>query len=126
MSGKKILIVDDEEFILNLLTNGLIEDGFEVRIAKNGFDALMEVEKNTPDLIISDIMMPRLSGLDLLKGLKNNDKTKDIPILLISAVDHADTVQEGLDLGANDYITKPFKISEILGKVRHYLPPDNK
>lgn len=126
MSGKKILIVDDEEFILNLLTNGLIEDGFEVRLAKNGFDALMEVEKNTPDLIISDIMMPRLSGLDLLKGLKNNDKTKDIPILLISAVDHADTVQEGLDLGANDYITKPFKISEILGKVRHYLPPDNK
>jgi DNA-binding response OmpR family regulator len=122
MAEKKILVVDDETFILNLLRNGLTENGFEVITADNGFDAILAVEEQRPDCVISDIMMPRLSGLDFLKALKNNKVTKDVPVILISAMDQAEMVQQGLDMGAVDYITKPFKINEIVGKLRHHLP----
>ena len=122
MADKKILVVDDETFIINLLRNGLTENGFEVITADNGFDALLSVEENLPDCVITDIMMPRLSGIDFLQALKNNNKTKDVPVILISAMDQAEMVQQGLDLGAADYITKPFKINEIVGKLRHHLP----
>jgi DNA-binding response OmpR family regulator len=120
MAAGNILIVDDEDFILNLLSNGLTGGGFNVKTAKNGFEALVAVESDRPELIITDIMMPKLSGLELLEALKGNKDTRDIPVILISALDQADTVQQGLDLGANDYITKPFKMSEVIGKVRHY------
>jgi DNA-binding response OmpR family regulator len=122
MAEKKILVVDDETFILNLLRNGLTENGFEVITADNGFDAILAVEEQRPDCVISDIMMPRLSGLDFLKALKNSKATKDLPVILISAMDQAEMVQQGLDMGAVDYITKPFKINEIVGKLRHHLP----
>jgi DNA-binding response OmpR family regulator len=122
MAGKKILVVDDETFIINLLRNGLTENGFEVITADNGFDGILAVEEQLPDCVITDIMMPRLTGLDFLKALKNNDVTKDIPVILISAMDEAEMVQQGLDMGAVDYITKPFKINEIVGKLRHHLP----
>ena len=121
MSSIKVLIIDDEKFIINLLRNGLTENGFEVITADNGFDGILAVEEQKPDVVITDIMMPRLTGLDFLKALKNNDATKDVPVFLISAMDQADMVQQGLDLGAIDYITKPFKINEIIGKLRHHL-----
>jgi DNA-binding response OmpR family regulator len=122
MADKKILVVDDETFIINLLRNGLTENGFEVITADNGFDAILAVEEQLPDCVISDIMMPRLSGLDFLKALKNNKVTEHVPVILISAMDQAEMVQQGLDMGAVDYITKPFKINEIVGKLRHHLP----
>jgi DNA-binding response OmpR family regulator len=122
MAGKKILVVDDETFIINLLRNGLTENGFEVITADNGFDAILAVEEQLPDCVITDIMMPRLSGIDFLKALKNSKVTKDVPVILISAMDQAEMVQQGLDMGAVDYITKPFKINEIVGKLRHHLP----
>ena len=122
MSDRKVLVIDDEENILNLIRIGLEDNGFEVVTRSNGLDALMYIEQEKPAIIIADIMMPRLTGLELVKALKNNDDTRKIPLIFISALDQAKTVQEGLDLGAVDYITKPFKISEIVGKVRHYLP----
>ncbi len=122
MSETKVLIVDDESFIINLLKNGLTENGFDVITADNGFDAILAVEEHKPDVVITDIMMPRLTGLEFLKALKNNPATTDVPVFLISAMDQADMVQEGLDLGAADYITKPFKINEIIGKLRHHFP----
>jgi len=122
MSGKKVLVIDDEENILNLVRIGLEDNGFDVVTRTNGLDALMYIEEEKPSIIIADIMMPRLTGLELVKALKNNEETRKIPLIFISALDQAKTVQEGLDLGAVDYITKPFKISEIVGKVRHYIP----
>ncbi len=119
----KILVVDDEDLILRLLSTGLSADGYEVSIARTGFEALVAVEKDLPALIISDIMMPRLSGIELLRAVKNNPRTKQIPFILISAVDSPENIQKGLDLGACDYITKPFRINEIVGKVRHHLKP---
>jgi two-component system alkaline phosphatase synthesis response regulator PhoP len=121
MSDRKVLVIDDEENILNLIRIGLEDNGFEVVTRSNGLDALMYIEQEIPAIIIADIMMPRLTGLELVKALKNNDDTRKIPLIFISALDQAKTVQEGLDLGAVDYITKPFKISEIVGKVKHYI-----
>jgi len=121
MSDRKVLVIDDEENILNLIRIGLEDNGFEVVTRSNGLDALMYIEQEKPAIIIADIMMPRLTGLELVKALKNNDDTRKIPLIFISALDQAKTVQEGLDLGAVDYITKPFKISEIVGKVKHYI-----
>ena len=121
MPTGKILVVDDEEFIISLLHNGLSEQGFEVVKAANGFDAILAVEEENPDVVITDIMMPKLTGLEFLKAMKNNKDTKKIPVILISALDEAQMVQEGLSMGAVDFITKPFKISEIVGKLRHYL-----
>lgn len=125
MPDKKILVIDDEENILNLVRIGLEENGFSVVTKSNGLDALMFIEEENPALIIADIMMPRLTGLELVKALKNKEETRKIPLIFISALDQAKTVQEGLDLGAVDYITKPFKISEIVGKVRHYISHSN-
>jgi len=121
MPKTKVLIVDDESFIINLLKNGLTENGFDVITAVNGFEGLIAVEEKNPDVVITDIMMPRLTGLEFLKALKNNPATSKVPVFLISAMDQADMVQQGLDLGATDYITKPFKINEIIGKLRHHL-----
>ena len=122
MPNQKILIVDDEKFILDLLRNGLTANGFEVITAFDGFEAILAVEEQKPDMVIADIMMPRLTGLDFLKALKNNEDTRDLPVILISARDEAEMVQKGLGMGAIDYITKPFKINEIVGKLRHHLP----
>lgn len=122
MAAAKVLVVDDESFIINLLKNGLTENGYEVITAQNGFDAILAVEEQQPDVVITDIMMPRLTGLEFLKALKNNPATANVPVFLISAMDQADMVQQGLDLGAVDYLTKPFKINEIIGKLRHHLP----
>ena len=121
MPSKKILVVDDEEFIRRLMENGLTENGFDVMTAVNGFEAILAIEEGRPDLVITDIMMPRLTGIEFLKALKNNPSTRDIPVILISALDEADMVQQGLDMGAVDFITKPFKINEIVGKLRHHL-----
>ena len=122
MSNAKVLIIDDEAFILNLLKNGLLENGYDVVTANNGFEGILAVEEQQPDVVITDIMMPRLTGLEFLKALKNNPDTAHVPVILISAMDQADMVQQGLDMGAIDYITKPFKINEIIGKLRHHLP----
>ena len=121
MAQTKVLVVDDESFIINLLKNGLTEEGFNVITASNGFDAILAVEEQQPDVVINDIMMPRLTGLEFLRALKNNPATADVPVFLISAMDQADMVQQGLKQGAVDYITKPFKVSEIIGKIRHCL-----
>ncbi|UCF31311.1 MAG: response regulator [bacterium] len=120
MSDSRVLVVDDDKIILNMIKSGLEEAGYEVIAKSNGFDALVSLEEDKPDLIIADIMMPRLTGLDLLRAIKNNEATSKIPLIFISAMDQAKSVQEGLDLGAVDYITKPFKISEIVGKAKHY------
>jgi len=121
MSNRKILIVEDEKLALDMLLSGLSESGFEVTTASNGFDAILAIEEEKPDIVLTDIMMPKLSGIDLLKALKNNKETRDLPVMLISAVDDVEMIRKGLSLGAIDYITKPFKINEIVGKLRHHL-----
>jgi len=120
-AGKIILVVDDDETILELITDGLAEEGFTVWPERNGFEALVTIDRLRPALVICDVMMPRLSGLDLLKATRNRPETREIPFIMVSAMDSAEAVQTGLALGAVDYLTKPFKASELLGKVRFHL-----
>lgn len=116
-----ILVVDDNQTTLALIKDSLLKAGFNVHTETNGFDALVAIDRDRPALVIADVMMPRLSGLDLLKAIRNRSETSAIPFLLISALDSAENVQAGLTLGATDYLTKPFKVTELLGKVRHHL-----
>ncbi len=116
-----ILVVEDNQVTLTLIKDILVRAGFTVHTETNGFDALVAIDRDRPALVIADVMMPRLSGLDLLKATRNRPETADIPFLLISALDSAENVEAGLSLGATDYLTKPFKVTELLGKVRHYL-----
>ena len=118
----RILVVDDSATIRRSAETMLTKEGCEVITAENGFGAILAVEEQKPDVVITDIMMPRLTGLEFLKAIKNNPATAEVPVFLISAMDQADMVQQGLDLGAADYITKPFKINEIIGKLRHLRP----
>jgi DNA-binding response OmpR family regulator len=118
---KVIIVVEDNQVTLTLIKDILVRAGFKVHTETNGFDALVAIDRDRPALVIADVMMPRLSGLDLLKAIRNRPETTDIPFLLISALDSAENVEVGLSLGATDYLTKPFKVTELLGKVRHHL-----
>lgn len=119
--GEIVLVVDDNQTTLTLIRDCLVKAGFNVHTEANGFDALVAIDRDRPALVIADVMMPRLSGIDLLKATRNRPETSNIPFLLISALDSAENVQAGLTLGATDYLTKPFKVTELIGKVRHYL-----
>lgn len=116
----KILVVDDELDICAILKFNLEKAGFEVSTAQSAEDAL-EKDINSYDLLLLDVMMEGMSGFDLAKMLKQKPQTKDIPIIFITAKDTADDAVNGLDLGADDYISKPFSIKEVISRVKAVL-----
>lgn len=113
----KILIVDDEENIRHLLRLAF-EDGFEVVEAVDGMDAFEKAVQHKPHIILSDIMMPRLDGYGLYRKIKSRPETASIPFVFVSAKKDVDERVVGLEMGADDYITKPFSIKELKAKVR--------
>ena len=114
----KILIVEDEEKILRFIELELIHEGYEVIKANNGREGLEIAEKGEVDLVLLDIMLPQLNGLEVLRRLR---KTSDIPVIMLTARDAVMDKVSGLDAGADDYITKPFAIEELLARVRTAL-----
>jgi PAS domain S-box-containing protein len=116
-----ILAVDDTSESLALLVAALSEEGYTVLPADSGELALQAVELNRPDLILLDVRMKGISGLDVCRRLKADEKTKDVPIILISAFAEVDEWVEGLRLGASDYITKPFQNTELMTRVKTHL-----
>ena len=120
MDKMKILVVDDELDICAILKFNLEKAGFEVSTAQSAEDAL-EKDMNSYDLLLLDVMMEGMSGFDLAKMLKQKPQTKDIPIIFITAKDTADDAVNGLDLGADDYISKPFSIKEVISRVKAVL-----
>ena len=116
-----ILVVDDTPQNLHLLSDILTKYKYKVRPVPNGKLALSAVEINQPDLIILDIMMPGLDGYQVCKQLKSNPKTKDIPVIFVSAVDEPVDKVRAFALGAVDYITKPFQMHEVLMRVKNQL-----
>jgi DNA-binding response OmpR family regulator len=121
---KKILIVDDEQINLEFFDVMLSKLGFHVEKAENGLEALEKVRKFTPDLIILDNIMPKMSGWEVTKTIKNNpdyQAFKDIPIIMFSAMDDVKDKVEGFELGVDDYITKPYNFSEVLARIRAVL-----
>lgn len=116
-----ILVVDDVTKNLQVLGNILMEEGYEIALASDGFEALETVESDKPDLILLDIMMPELSGYDVCRKLKANDTTKEIPIVFLTARSETEDIVKGFSLGGSDYITKPFKREELLARIDTHL-----
>ncbi|MGV3666704.1 MAG: response regulator [Leptospira bouyouniensis] len=112
----KILIVDDEEDIAGLIQFHLEEEGFQTEVCHNGMEVLPRLEKNLPDGIILDLMLPGIGGMDLCRRIK--EKYPQIPILMVTAKTGETDVVLGLELGADDYIRKPFNIRELVARVR--------
>jgi len=117
----KILIVDDEPFNLDLLEQELMEYDYMLERAVDGIEALDKTESFSPDLILLDYMMPKMSGLEVVKRLRQNEKQKLIPVILLTAKATQEDKIAGLDAGADDYVTKPFDSFELLARVRAML-----
>jgi DNA-binding response OmpR family regulator len=112
-----VLVIDDDPVILELLRVNFEIEGFDVVTAKDGDEGLAMAQELHPDVVISDIMMPRRDGLQLLSDLKSDPRTEDLPVILLSAKAQKSEVQQGLDLGADDYITKPFDPLELIDRL---------
>lgn len=118
MDKKKILIVEDEQKIARFLELELNYEGYEVLIANNGRDGLEKGKKEDVDLIILDLMLPELSGIEVCRRIR---QTSDVPIIMLTAKDDISDKVTGLDIGADDYMTKPFAVEEILARIRVLL-----
>lgn len=118
---KKILIVDDEQDIVESLQFVLEATGFECHCAYNGEDGLNLAREILPDLIILDVMMPKINGFKICRLLKYDNKYKNIPILMVTARSQVEDQQIGEETGVDEYITKPFDLDEIVEKVKGYL-----
>jgi two-component system alkaline phosphatase synthesis response regulator PhoP len=121
MPHEKILIVDDEEDILELLKYNLSREGYKVSCAASGEETLRAVRSGIPDLIVLDLMLPGMDGLDVARQLKNDLKTRDIPIVMLTAKGEEADIVTGLELGADDYITKPFSPRVLVARVKAVL-----
>ena len=118
---KKILVVDDHEDNIELLRARLEARGYEVHGANDGQAALDQVEKVCPDLILLDVMMPKMDGMEVVRRLKANSKLPFIPVIMQTALDSTENKVEGLDAGADDYITKPINFAELEARVNSLL-----
>ncbi|WP_445435974.1 GGDEF domain-containing protein [Candidatus Borreliella tachyglossi] len=117
---QKLLLVDDTPTNLDLLID-ILQDGYEIRVAVNGFDALKQVEIASPDLILLDVVLPDISGYEVCRRLKSDPETKDIPIIFISSRDSTDAQLEGFNVGGVDYILKPFNGRIIDARIKTHL-----
>jgi len=117
MAVKKILIVDDEPNILRSLTYILEKEGYDCKTASNGEEALKQIKEDKPDLILLDIMIPKVDGMEVCRRVKSSPGLKDIYVIILSAKGQKADKEEGLSCGADEYITKPFSPAEMAGRI---------
>lgn len=121
MTAKKILIVEDDPDIAELISHNLTRENYAVKCVVNGFDAIDAAEEYLPDLILLDIMLPDESGFEVCKTLKRNSLTENIPIVMVTAKSEDADIVTGLELGADDYIVKPFSPRVLIARVNKVL-----
>ena len=121
--SKKILVADDEPNIVTALEFLLQRNGYDVRVARNGDEALKAVESDPPDLVLLDVMMPVRSGYEVCKRIRERPEWGHIKIVMLSAKGRDAEVNKGLAMGADLYVTKPFSTRELVDKIRGLLPP---
>ena len=121
MSKGKILVVDDEIYIVHILDFSLGMEGYEVVTALDGEQALEKLKVEKPDLIVLDIMMPKLDGYEVCKAIKSDPVTRQIPVILLSAKGRNVDQKMGFDVGADDYITKPFSPRKLVERINQLL-----
>ena len=119
--GKRILAVDDEADVLMILRTALQSEGYEIKTASNGEDAVAAAQESPPDLIILDVMMPGMDGFDVLAELKKDEATSTIPVIMLTGVSDRKKIQEALDTGIDYYIIKPFEFEDLISKVEQAL-----
>jgi CheY-like chemotaxis protein len=120
--SKKVLLVEDEKNVILGVRTCLDAVGYDVEIVEDGEAALNAVRREHPDLILLDLLIPKIDGFEVLKVLKGDDATRDIPVIVLTAKAEEEDRQRALDLGANNYMTKPFKPQELWDRLKHYLP----
>lgn len=117
MSAQRILVIEDDPSVRTLLAKSLEARGFDVDTAGDGLEGLTRVEERRPDLIIVDIMMPRLDGMTFVKAIKGHSETRPIPVIFLTAKSDPRSTIDGINVGARFYISKPFQIDELMAKV---------
>jgi two-component system alkaline phosphatase synthesis response regulator PhoP len=118
MPKEKILVVDDEEDILELVRYNLAKEGYRVHCVQSGEQALAKAGEDIPDMILLDLMLPGLDGLDVCRALKRNPTTAGIPLIMLTAKGEDADIVTGLELGADDYVTKPFSPRVLLARIK--------
>jgi len=118
---KRILVVDDEIYIVHILEFSLTMEGYSVLTASDGEEALQVIERERPDLVVLDIMMPRLDGYEVCRRLRATEEYRSLPVILLSAKGRSIDRDAGLQAGADDYIIKPFSPRKLLEKIRELL-----
>ena len=118
---KKILVVDDDPYILMSLEFLMKKNGFEVMVARNGTEALDIVEKQVPDIVLLDIMMPDVDGYAICKHIKSSKKLKEAKVVFMSVKSKETDIRKGYDLGASLYVTKPFSTRQLLKQVQELI-----
>ena len=121
MARERVLVVDDERDILELIRYNLEREGYAVDTVKSGEEALLLSSRITPAVVLLDLMLPGLDGLEVCRRLKRNDATKSIPVLMLTAKTEDSDIVTGLEMGADDYITKPFSPKVLVARVRATL-----
>ncbi len=117
----KVLVVEDEEAISHLLAYNLEKEGFSVAVAADGDEVLTAVDEARPDLVLMDWMLPNVSGVELCRRLRMRAETREIPVIMLTARGEEEDRVRGLDVGADDYVTKPFSMSELVARMRAVL-----
>ncbi|MBN1542186.1 diguanylate cyclase [candidate division KSB1 bacterium] len=117
----KILVVDDIPVNIQLLQTHLVGAGYQTVVAHNGEEALEQVKKSSPDLVLLDVMMPKLDGFETCRILKSDQKTRYIPVIMVTALNEIEDKIKGIEAGADDFITKPFNKLELLARVKSLL-----
>src|SRR3989344_267327 len=118
----KILIVEDEEILLTALSEELKQEGFEVVGAKDGVEGVAKTVSEKPDLVLLDLVMPRLDGIEALKQMKDNPEIKEIPVVILTNLSDYDKVSDALSLGAMDYLVKAnYRLEELVSKIKTVL-----
>jgi len=122
-ASPKILVVDDEPYMLRFIQILLERDGYSMIRAGNGGEAVEVAKRENPQLVIMDAMMPKMDGMSALRALKQDEATRSIPVIMLTANPHKFTREEAESLGATTFLTKPFSPTQLLSEVRRYAPP---
>jgi len=117
----RVMVVEDSPAVAEMIKDSLGEAGYEVLTVENGFEALRDLDEFDPDLIVTDIMMPKVDGLELCEAIQNRIETRDIPFILLSSRFDEDTVTRGKAIGARYFVAKPFEMDTLVSYVKKVL-----
>ncbi|HJZ86917.1 MAG TPA: response regulator [Polyangia bacterium] len=120
---RQILLIEDDAALVALMAKTLLAHGYGVSVARDGLEGLKALDQTPPDLIVVDVMMPRLDGMTLVRAIKKHRTTRHIPVIFLTAKSDSRSMVEGINLGAKFYITKPFSLDDLLAKVQRALKP---